>query len=264
MSESIKEIFNSEMLFNILTNVIGLTIFFVIYFIIKKIVKKIAVNKLNPHTASLLTKSVKYIFYILIIIYILGLFDIDLTALLGAAGIAGIAVGFAAQTSISNIISGFFLLTDHAVKIGDFVTIDGISGTVDSVDLISIKIKTPDNKMVRIPNETVVNTNLQNISFYPTRRLDVVVSVSYDTDLKYALDTLATVPEKCPLVLKDPEPVLFYTEFADSGINLTLGVWLNNSDLNAVRNQVFVAIKETFDEAKIEIPFPQVDIHTRS
>lgn len=264
MSESIKAFFTPEMVSKILTTVIGLIIFCIVYLIFKKIIKKVAVKKLKPHTASLLTKAIKYVFYALIVIYILGIFDINLTALFGAAGIAGIAVGFAAQTSISNIISGFFLLTDHAAKVGDFVTIDGISGTVDSVDLISIKIKTPDNKMVRIPNETVVNTNLQNISFYPTRRLDVVVSVSYDTDLKYALDTLATVPEKCPLVLKDPEPVLFYTEFADSGINLTLGVWLNNSDLNAVRNQVFIAIKETFDKAKIEIPFPQVDIHTRT
>ncbi|MBO5136992.1 MAG: mechanosensitive ion channel family protein [Spirochaetaceae bacterium] len=264
MKESIKAFFTPELLEKLLTSAIGLVFFYVVYLVIKKLAKNIATKKLKPHTASLFIKTIKYVFYVLVIVYILGIFDINLTALFGAAGIAGIAVGFAAQTSISNIISGFFLLTDHAAKVGDFITIDGVSGTVASVDLISIKIKTPDNKMVRIPNETVIKTNLQNISFYPTRRLDVVISVSYDTDLRFALETLSTVPEKCPLVLKDPAPILFCTEFGSSGINITLGVWLNNDDLIAVRNQIFIAIKETFDAAKIEIPFPQVVIHSKA
>ena len=127
--------------------------------------------------------------------------------------------------------------------------------------MLSVKVRTPDGKIVRIPNETIINAKLQNVSSYPTRRYDVVVSVSYNTDLRKALEVLETVPAKCPSVLADPKPIVFCTSFGASGIDLTLGVWLNNSDLLAVRNQVFVAIKETFDSAGIAIPFPQVDVH---
>ena len=143
------------------------------------------------------------------------------------------------------------------MKVGDFITVDEISGTVDTITMLSVKVKTSDGRIVRIPNETIINAKLQNVSSHPTRRFDVVVSVSYDTDLRKALEILGTIPAKYPLVLADPQPIVFCTSFGASGIDITLGVWLNNSDLLAVRNQVFVAIKETFDSAGISIPFPR-------
>lgn len=261
MIDAIIAFFTPEILAKIITVVIGLGIFTLVYLLIKHIIKKFAVKKLKPQTSMIVIKVIRYTFYVLVIIYVLGIFNINLSALFGAAGIAGVAIGFASQTSMSNVISGFFVLTDHALKVGDFITVDEVSGTVDSVDMLSVKVKTPDGRMVRIPNETIINTKLQNVSSYPSRRFDVVVSVSYDTDLRKALEVLGTVPGKCSLVLTDPEPVIFCTNFGASGIDITLGVWLNNNDLFAVRNQVFVAIKESFDEAGISIPFPQVDVH---
>ena len=103
-----------------------------------------------------LAKILKYSFFVLAVIYVLGIFNIKITALLGAAGIAGVAIGFAAQTSFSNIISGFFILSEKSLKIGDYITIKDVSGTVDSIDMLSVKIKTPDNQMVRVPNETII------------------------------------------------------------------------------------------------------------
>lgn len=261
MIDAIIAFFTPEILSKIVSVVVGLLIFTLVYLVIKGMAKKFALKKLKPQTSMIVMKVIRYTFYVLVVIYVLGIFNINLSALFGAAGIAGVAIGFASQTSMSNIISGFFVLTDHALKVGDFITVDEVSGTVDSVDMLSVKVKTPDGKMVRIPNETIINTKLQNVSSYPTRRFDVVVSVAYETDLRKALEILKTVPGKCPQVLADPEPVIFCTSFGASGIDITLGVWLNNSDLVAVRNQVFVAIKETFDEAGISIPFPQLDVH---
>ncbi|AEE15793.1 mechanosensitive ion channel family protein [Treponema brennaborense] len=261
MLDILREFFTPDILNKLLTTAVGVGIFFLVYVITQKFIKKVSSKKLKPRTVSVLSKVVKYTFYVLVVVYVLGIFDIKFTALFGAAGIAGIAIGFAAQTSFSNIISGFFILTEHSLKIGDYITVDSVSGTVDSIDMLSVKIKTPDNQMVRIPNETILKTNLQNTSFYPTRRLNVRVSVSYKENLQRVYDVLASVPAKCPLVLTDPAPIIYYDGFGNSGIDIVLGVWLKNENFIAVKNQTYIAVKETFDENGLEIPFPQMDVH---
>ena len=120
---------------------------------------------MKPNSSYLVTKLIKYAFYVIIIFLILGLFNIKLTALFGAAGIAGIAIGFAAQTSFSNIISGLFLLTEHALTVGDYITIGTEAGTIDSINMLSVRIHTPDNQYIRIPNESI-NRNLKEVCFY--------------------------------------------------------------------------------------------------
>lgn len=261
MIDAIIAFFTPEILSKIVSVVVGLLIFTLVYLVVKHLVKKLALKKLKPQTAMIVMKVIRYTFYVLVVIYVLGIFNINLSALFGAAGIAGVAIGFASQTSMSNIISGFFVVTDHALKVGDVITVDDISGTVLSIDMLSVKVRTSDGRMVRIPNETIINTKLQNVSSYPIRRYDLVVSVSYETDLRRALELLKTVPAKCPLVLTDPEPIIFCTSFSASSIDITLGVWLNNNDLLTVRNQVFLAVKETFDQEGVSIPFPQMDVH---
>ncbi len=261
MIDTVVALFTPEIMAKIVTVIAGLAIFFLVYLVIKHLAKKIGERKLKPQTARIVLKVVRYAFYVLVVIYVLGIFNINLSALFGAAGIAGVAIGFASQTSMSNIISGFFVVTDHALKVGDVITVDDISGTVLSIDMLSVKVRTSDGRMVRIPNETIINTKLQNVSSYPIRRYDLVVSVSYETDLRRALELLKTVPAKCPLVLADPEPIIFCTSFSASSIDITLGVWLNNNDLLTVRNQVFLAVKETFDQEGVSIPFPQMDVH---
>ena len=256
--ETIKKLLENDLINRIIFIVIGILILWLVYRIVKRIVKGIAVKRLKPTGVDVTMKVLRYIFYVLVIIYIFGIFDINISAILGAAGIAGVAIGFAAQTTISNIISGFFIITERALKIGDYITVEDVSGTVDSVDLLSVKIRTPEYQMVRIPNEKILNTNLHNTSFYPTRRITVTVSVAYDTDLDKALEILRKVPEKSSLILKDPAPVVFYHAFGASGIDLKIGVWFKNEDLFAVKNIMYIEIKKAFDEAGIEIPFNQI------
>ena len=135
-----KEFFTAEMINNLLSAFIGIVAFVLLYLLIKKITKKILTKKEKSQILPTVIRIIRYIIYVLLVIYILGVFKIDISALLGAAGIVGVAVSFASQTSLSNIISGFFIVSEHALKIGDFITVEGISGTVDSIELLSVKL----------------------------------------------------------------------------------------------------------------------------
>ena len=261
MWEKIISNFSVENAFRIGGAVLGFIIAFVLYKIIRKNVNSITTKKFSKQTQAVSDKIVRYTFYTIVVLSVLNFFGIKLTTLLGAAGIAGVAVGFAAQTSFSNIISGFFVLSEHALKIGDFISVDGTAGTVGSVDLLSVKIVTPDNKAVRIPNETIIKSNLINNSYYPQRRMDVRVSVSYKEDLEKVLEVLKSVVPGCPSGLTDPAPVVFFDGFGASGIDVVLGVWFRNENFLNIKNELHIGIKKAFTEEGIKIPFLQVVIH---
>ena len=218
---------------------------------------------MNSHKQQMLSHFVKYIFYILVVLEVLSLLGIKLSALLGAAGIAGVAIGFAAQTSVSNLISGLFVLTEGSIKIGDAVTVDGVTGVVDEINLLSIHIHTYDNQMVRIPNSTIINSNFTNINFHQTRRMTINVSVDYSTDMKTALEALKKAPALCPTVVSDPAPAVWFDGFAASGINMTVAAWFKPADLLQTKNDLYIAIKQVLDEAGITIPFNQLDVHMK-
>lgn len=238
---------------------ITILIMYIVYKIVSRIVKKHAKKKFEPHTAILISKLISYIFYALVAMYILSLLGINMTAVWGAAGVAGIAIGFAAQTTISNFISGIFVLSEKAVKIGDFISVGDVSGTVTSVGLLSARISTPDNQMIRIPNSSVINSNLINYSHFKIRRILFEVSLSFDTDLPYALETFKKLPALCPTVLQDPAPVFFFDGFG-SGVLLRIGLWFNSPDLLQTKNDVYINIVKLCRENGISIPFPRYDI----
>lgn len=259
----IKSFLTWENLFKLIGVIIILAIFFVIYKLLIRATKKIPSERTNPHRQMILTRAIKYIFFVLIIMYILGLFGIKLSAIWGAAGIAGIAIGFAAQTSISNIISGLFVLTEGTLKVGDAITVDGITGVVDSINLMSIQLHTYDNEMVRIPNSTIINTDLTNKSFHSKKRLTISLSISYDTDMKKAYEILNSAPSLCTTILQEPAPSVWFDKFGENGIDLTIAVWFKPEDYLQTKNDLFIAIKKVFDDAKIEIPLTQIDVNLK-
>lgn len=260
----IKSFLTWENLFKLIGVIIILAIFFVIYKLLIRTTKKIPSERTNPHRQMILTRAIKYIFFVLVVMYILGLFGIKLSAIWGAAGIAGIAIGFAAQTSISNIISGLFVLTEGTLKVGDAITVDGITGVVDSINLMSIQLHTYDNEMVRIPNSTIINTDLTNKSFHSKKRLTVSLSISYDTDMKKAYEILNSAPSLCTTILQEPAPSVWFDKFGENGIDLTIAVWFKPEDYLQTKNDLFIAIKKVFDDAKIEIPFTQIDVNLKN
>jgi small-conductance mechanosensitive channel len=201
----------------------------------------------------------KLIFYagaFLILITVLQELGIELTPLLGAAGIAGIAVGFTAQTSISNLISGIFLISEKPFAVGDLIRISEKLGLVLSIDLLSIKIRTFDNLYIRIPNEKILNTELTNITRFTIRRMDIHISVAYKEDLRKVKDVLWNVANNNPYVMDEPEPFFIIKNFGDSGIEFLFGIWFQKSDYVNLKNSIMVEIKEAFDKERIEIPFP--------
>ncbi len=257
----LKGVFTWDFLFKSISFIAAILLLYITYRVILKIYRKVAKEKLKAQTALLIEKGIKYTFYVLIALYVLDVFGVNLNALLGAAGILGVAIGFASQTSVSNIISGFFVLSENTIKIGDFVTIEDVVGNIHSIDLLSVKVLTTDNQLIRVPNETIIKANLKNTTYYPVRRVQVRLSVSYDTDLELAYETLMKVPNMCDLVVDDPESQVFFDGFGDSGIDIVLGAWIKKEDYIPAKNQLYIAVKKVYDEAKIEIPFAQIVIH---
>ena len=218
-------------------------------------------NTLSPQQKQLLSRIAYYGILTLFFVSALRQFGFDFTVLLGAAGIVTLAIGFASQTSASNLISGLFLVLERVVQIGDIVTVDDVTGEVLTVDLLSTKIRTFDNLLVRIPNETMVKARITTLNRLPIRRVDLRVGVAYHSDLGLVQRTLFEVAHANPLCLDEPAPLLISMGFGDSSIDYQLSVWAKTEQFLAVRNSVTREVKEAFDAVGIEIPFPQRVLH---
>ncbi|MGN0729842.1 mechanosensitive ion channel family protein [Treponema sp.] len=240
-----------ENIVRISASIISVVVFYALFRFIKKTIQTKTHLNLEKNTAVLASKTANYIFYILMAMYILGLFGVNLKALWGAAGVAGIAVGFAAQTSVSNFISGLFVLGEKSMKIGDVITVSGTTGTVESAGLLSVKIRTQDNLLVRIPNSSMINSVLTNHSTYKTTRYTFEVQVSYEADLASAMQKIKEIAEDSPLVLKSPAPQIFYDSLGGS-LKLKLSVWLKNCDIISVKNFIYTEIVRRFRQENIK------------
>ena len=213
-------------------------------------------KRLSPQVAMLLAKVVSYSAIAVIALILLKELGIKLTPLLGAAGVIGIAVGFAAQTSLSNLISGVFLILEQPFQVGDLVRTEQHMGLVHSIDLLSVKIRTFDNTLIRIPNETMIKTAVTNVTAFPIRRMDLTIGVAYKEDIERVMKILREIADGIPEILDEPEPFILFKGFADSALEFLVGVWLAKADYVTVRNQFLPTIKKRFDEEGIEIPFP--------
>jgi small-conductance mechanosensitive channel len=180
----------------------------------------------------------------------------SLTPLLGAAGIVGIALGFASQTSVSNVIAGLFLIVERPFIVDDLIQVDQHVGRVLSVDTISVKLRTLDNKFVRIPNETLVKSTVTNITRFPIRRLDVMVGVAYKESPERVRSILLDVASKNPIALMEPEPLVIFEGFGESSLDLRFAVWTTRENYLALKNSLQEEVKARFDMEGIEIPFP--------
>ncbi|MGL4981815.1 MAG: mechanosensitive ion channel family protein [Treponemataceae bacterium] len=259
--DKLKSVFTIDMFAKLFIVIVTLSIYFLVYKTIKKAIKFLAETRFSATNTALINKVIKYFFSIIIGFYFLNLFGIDLSAIWGAAGVAGIAIGFAAQTSFSNIISGFFVISDKALRIGDFITIEGVTGNVESINLLSVKILTPDNQSIRIPNEKIIQSNFINITYFPQRRITIRVGVAYDSDLRKVSEVLLQTADECPFVLKDPPPIVMFDKFGDSSIEVLIGFWFKNDDFRDAKNAMYIGIHENLKKNDIVIAFPQMDVH---
>ena len=221
-------------------------------------------KRLTEQSAMLVTKSISYGLSALILLMVLRELGFKLAALLGAAGIAGVAIGFASQTSLSNMISGIFLVWEKPFQVGDALQIGDTLGLVHSIDLLSVKLRTFDNRFIRIPNETLVKTQFINVTKFPIRRFDIDIGVAYKEDVEHVLEVLSDVADRNPYSLDEPAPLVLFKGFGDSALQFLLGVWFEKTDMLNLRNSIMKEIKKRFDEEGIEIPFPHRALYAGS
>ncbi|MDX1682621.1 MAG: mechanosensitive ion channel family protein [Phycisphaeraceae bacterium] len=231
---------------------------------VSRFADRAARRRVSAQSAMLVRKSIFYTGFVLIAITVTYELGFKLTAIAGVAGIAGIAIGFASQTSFSNIISGLFLISEKPFEVGDIIRIDDLTGTVLSVDLLSLKLRTFDNQFVRIPNETIMKTRLANVTRFPLRRLDLNISVAYREDVHRVRDVLADVARLNPHVLDEPEPLILMTGLGESGVDFLLAAWCVKEDFLQVRKTLLPEVKKRLDAEGIEIPFPHRSLYAGS
>ncbi len=260
-TEWIKKVFTFDFVGGLLS-ALGIVLLVIVGFkLVQLVTVRILRQRLSDDRLQLVRKLFRYTAWTVATMTLLSSLGIDLRAILGAAGIAGIAVGFAAQTSISNVISGLFLISEKHFGVGDAVQIGDVSGMVQSVDFLSVKVRTWDNRFVRIPNETIIKSNVVNVTRFPIRRFDLRLSVAYDSDLEEVRRILFEYVKSNMAVLRDPAPLFVVEKFGDSGIEILLAVWFEKSRFADVRDSLAIGVKKTLDEAGIVIPFPQMDVH---
>lgn len=255
------EISGPKILLSIIILVVGLIIIKLLMGVVKKILKK---SKLDPICHKFVRSLLQITLYILIIIIALSTLGVDMTSLVAMLGVAGLAVGLAVQDSLANLAGGFILLFTKPFKVGDFIEIAGISGTVKHINILQTKLNTIDNKAIFIPNGQVSSAKIINYSAEPLRRLDLTFSIGYSDDVTKAKTLLSEIIDKNEYVIKDPEPVIRMSEHSESSIKIIAKVWVNTEHYWDLNYDLLEQVKQSFDSNNISIPFRQLDINIKS
>ncbi|HOI59344.1 MAG: mechanosensitive ion channel family protein [Methanoculleus sp.] len=220
-------------------------------------VRRALLERLPKNERELLTKLVYYVIILWAFVIALPQLHFDLSGLLVAGGIAGLVIGFASQSVVSNLISGLFLMFEHPIKIGDNINVSDVSGSVEDVRVLSTVIKTYDGLYIRIPNETVFTSNITNYVHNAARRFEYQIGIRYEDDADAAIRIAKEVIATHPFALKSPAPSVFVDNLGDNSVNLTAYIWAPARNWWDVRTDLLWKIKQALEANGIEMPFPQ-------
>ncbi|CAM3381576.1 small-conductance mechanosensitive channel MscS [Vibrio cholerae] len=257
---------NSDLLIQYGVNVISaILILFIGNLVVKGVAGSVAnvlkKKEMDKAVVEFIHGLVRYTLFIIVLIAALSRIGVQTASVVAVLGAAGLAVGLALQGSLSNFAAGVLIVAFRPFKAGDYVEIAGVAGSVDSILIFQTVLKTPDNKMVVVPNSAVIGGAITNYSRHATRRVDMVIGVSYKSDLQKTKRVLRETLEKDPRILKDPDITIGVLTLADSSINFVVRPWCKTEDYWKVYYDSMQAIKEELDANGIEIPFPQMDVH---
>ncbi len=230
---------------------------------IRAVMRRSLGQRLPPHVYKPFEAIVYYSLVIIAGIGALYPFGISLTSLIIAGGFAGIVVGLATQSTLSNLVSGLMLLIEQPLRIGDPVTVKSYSGIVAGMNVFSTLIRTWEGPIVRIPNNDVFNTVIVNYSRMKARRVEFTIGVHYDTDIDYASRVIKELMADHPLCLINPSPEVFVEDYSDSAIKLRMRCWAPTQAWFATKVDLQTKLKKHLDEAGIVIPYPQLDLHVK-
>ncbi len=207
------------------------------------------------------TNLLNTLLMIVIFIAAINQLGIQTTSIIAVLGAAGLAIGLALQGSLSNFAAGILIVIYRPYKVGDYIQADNHLGTVDDIQIFSTVLKTPDNKLVIVPNGSIMNGSIVNFSNQDKRRVDIIASCSYEDDIDKVKSVLADILSKDDRILNEPKPRIAVSELADSSVNFIVRPWVKNSDYIDVYYSLLEEIKKRFDQEGIAIPYPQTDVH---
>ncbi|WP_045627690.1 small-conductance mechanosensitive channel MscS [Vibrio vulnificus] len=257
---------NSDLLIQYGVNIISAIVILFIGNIIVKVVansvsKVLNKKEMDKAVVEFIHGLVRYLLFVIVLIAALGRVGVETASVVAVIGAAGLAVGLALQGSLSNFAAGVLIVAFRPFKSGDYVEIGGVAGSVEAIQIFQTVLKTPDNKMVVVPNSGVIGGAITNYSRHATRRVDLMIGVSYKSDLKKTKQVIRETLEKDTRILKDPDMTIGVVALADSSVNFVVRPWCKTEDYWAVYFDSMQAIKEALDANGIEIPFPQMDVH---
>ncbi|MFT4020205.1 MAG: mechanosensitive ion channel family protein [Acinetobacter sp.] len=263
---SLKDLFNS---FNLdrISELLVAALLCLMGFVIARVFSNTFIRtiglRFNAHQRMVWRRGIFYSIFLFFIIAGLKEAGFKVSVFLGAAGILTVALGFASQTSATNLISGLFLIGEGSFEVGDTIQLtlirgQIIEGEVTSIDLLSVKLLTLDNIYVRLPNELLIKTPVLNLSKYPIRRIPIVISVSFQEDLSKVRAVLLELAHFHSLVLETPKPVMSVTAFAESTIELLFSVWCEQKNYLEVKDSIQERIRDSFVKHNIEVPVQKI------
>ncbi len=247
--------------------VLAIVVFFIgvqIIKLLRRILKKsLKRAKADVGVIQFLDSLTKAVLYVVLVFMIASGFGVDAAGIVALLGSAGVAIGLAIQGSLSNFAGGVLILLLKPFKVGDYIKEDngGNEGTVSEIQLFYTKLTTPDNRVIILPNGTLANTSMTNVTQADERRLDILVGIAYDSDIGKAKEALTGMLQEDDATLKEKEMFVFVDSLADSSIQLGIRCWVKKEDYWEAKWRLTENTKYTLDAAKIVIPFPQVDVH---
>ncbi len=244
--------------------IIGIFLLIIIFkitnILTKKLYKRLQAKQADETLSRVGTQALRLVIKGIVLICFIGFIGIETASITALIASAGVSVGLALQGSLSNLAGGIIIILTRPFRIGDKITTNGESGTVEDIHMFYTVLVTPDNKVIHVPNGNLANNVIVNSSIKDTRRVEVVMSISYDTNLDFATNIIKNVCYNNDLIFKEPDVYVGIKEYANSSIDLNIRVWCNNKDYWTVNNYLLVEIKKAFDENNIEIPFDQLEV----
>lgn len=211
--------------------------------------------------ARFLANLINIVLVALVILTAIGALGVNTTNFLAIVGAAGLAVGLALKDSLSNFAAGVMLVFFRPFKVGDFIDAAGISGSVESIKIFSTVLKTPDNRVITVPNALIYGDTITNFSAEPRRRVDLTIGISYNDDIGRAKALIQGVISEDTRILEEPASQLLVMELGASSVDIAVRIWVATSDYWQVRSDMLEKIKVTLEGAGLSIPYPQQDVH---
>jgi small conductance mechanosensitive channel len=233
----------------------------VIKIVIKVISSALERSNTEDTVRIFVTNLLNTLLMIVVFIAAINQLGIETTSIIAVLGAAGLAIGLALQGSLANFAAGILIVIYRPYKVGDYIQADNHLGTVNDIQIFSTVLRTPDNKLVVVPNGSIMNGSIVNFSNQDTRRIDMVIGCSYEDDIDKVKAVLTDIVAKDDRVLSDPKTRIAVSELADSSVNFIVRPWVKNPDYLDVMYSLTEEIKKRFDEEGISIPYPQSDVH---